>query len=273
MRMARSSAVVFTDLDATLLGHDDYDWQPAAQALALLAAHDVPVCIVTSKTAAEVAALRIALGNAHPFAVENGGAVAVPQGYFDGARCDAQTPVALTTLGAERDALRSLVIRLRSEHGFRFTGFGDMEIDDVAEATGLDKAGAAQALDRSASEPLLWQDSQAALEAFSAEVAAAGRVVRVGGRFVHVLGQAHKGDALAWLRARYERAHGPILAVALGDSGNDADMLEAADIGYWVARPDGSYHAPATGHIRHARGIGPAGWAEAIEALIAHHEI
>ena len=50
-------------------------------------------------------------------------------------------------------------------------------------------------------------------------------------------------------------------------------MLEAADIGYWVARPDGSYHAPATGHIRHARGIGPAGWAEAIEALIAHHEI
>lgn len=273
MRMARSSAVVFTDLDATLLDHDDYGWQPAAQALALLAARDVPVCIVTSKTAAEVAALRTELGNAHPFAVENGGAVAVPRGYFDGARCDAQTPVTLTTLGAERDRLRSLVTRLREEQGFRFTGFGDMGVDDVVEATGLDAASALQALERSASEPLLWQDSEAALKVFSAEVAAAGLVVRVGGRFVHVLGPAHKGDALDWLRARYAQAHGPILAVALGDSGNDADMLEAADIGYWVARPDGSYHAPATGHIRHARGVGPAGWAEAIEALIAHHEI
>ena len=114
---------------------------------------------------------------------------------------------------------------------------------------------------------------QEALDTFCGAVEAAGLAVRVGGRFVHVLGQADKGDALTWLRARYERAHGPILAVALGDSGNDVDMLEAADIGYWVARPDGSYHGSAMGHIRHARGIGPAGWAEAITALIAHHEI
>jgi len=271
--MARSSAVVFTDLDATLLDHHDYSWQAAGEALALLAAHEVPVCIVTSKTAAEVAALRCELANGHPFATENGGAVAVPQGYFEGARCDANTPLAVTTLGAEREILRALVERLRAKHGFRFTGFGDMGVDDVIEATGLDREAAAKALDRAASEPLLWQDSEDALDTFCGAVEAAGLAVRVGGRFVHVLGQADKGDALTWLRARYERAHGPILAVALGDSGNDADMLEVADIGYWVARPDGSYHGSAMGHIRHARGIGPAGWAEAITALIAHHEI
>ncbi|MES1950754.1 mannosyl-3-phosphoglycerate phosphatase [Salinisphaera sp. S4-8] len=271
--MARSSAVVFTDLDATLLDHHDYDWQPAAQALAMLAAHDVPVCIVTSKTAAEVARLRVELGNGHPFAVENGGAVALPRGYFEGARCDADTPLELVTLGAERARLRALVERLRAQHGFRFTGFGDMDIADVVDATGLDRDGAAQALERQASEPLLWQDSEAALEAFREAVEDEGLCVRVGGRFVHVLGNAHKGDALNWLRARYERAHGPILAIALGDSGNDTDMLDAADIGYWVARPDGSYYGAATGHIRHARGIGPAGWADAIEALIANHEI
>ncbi|MES1923944.1 HAD-IIB family hydrolase [Salinisphaera sp. T31B1] len=265
--------VIFTDLDATLLDHHDYGWGAAAPALAELGRRNVPVCLVTSKTAAEVAALRIALDNGHPFAVENGGAVAVPEGYFDGAVCDARTPVELTTLGAGHDELRALARRLRAAYGFRFTGFGDMDTAAVARATGLDAAAAERARRREASEPLLWQDSADALDHFTARVAEAGYAVRVGGRFVHVLGHADKGGALAWLRARYAAVHGSILAIALGDSGNDADMLAAADIGYWVARPDGSYYAPAGGPIRHAPGIGPAGWAAAIDALIEGEEL
>ena len=269
----RSLAVVFTDLDATLLDHHDYGWTAAQPALDALAARDVPVCIVTSKTAAEVAALRIELGNGHPFAVENGGAVAVPRGYFDGVACDAQTPVDIITLGAPRDALRALAVSLRERYDFRFTGFGDMDAEAVIAATGLDHDSACRALERSASEPLLWQDSDVACDAFTQAVAAAGYVTRVGGRFVHVLGHAHKGDALDWLRSRYAARDGSILAIALGDSGNDADMLAAADIGYWIARPDGSHYGTAGGAIRHAAGIGPAGWAAAIEELIARHEI
>lgn len=270
MAQTFSDRVVFTDLDATLLDHDSYSWQPAAPALAALAERRVPVCIVTSKTVAEVAALRRELGNGHPFAVENGGAVAVPRGYFEGTVTDADTPCETVALGADYARLRALAVALRDAHGYRYTGFGDMDDAAVAAATGLDRQAAARARARSASEPLLWQDSDDALADFEARVTAAGCSLRRGGRFVHVLGRADKGDALRWLRARYERSRrGPILAVALGDSGNDADMLAAADIGYWVARADGSYYAPEQGHTRHADGIGPQGWAAAIHALIA----
>jgi len=269
----RSQGVVFTDLDATLLDHDSYSWQAAAPALRTLAERGIPVCLVTSKTAAEVVALREALGNGHPFAVENGGAVAVPQHYFDGQPCDAATPLITTTLGADYAELRALAVRLRDTHGYRYTGFGDMDDADVQAATGLDPASAARARARRASEPLLWQDNDAALADFEARVAEAGYVTRTGGRFVHLLGHAHKGDALRWLRARFTDAHGAILAIALGDSGNDADLLAAADIGYWVARPDGSHYAPPGAAIRHAGGIGPRGWAAAIDELIANREI
>ena len=269
----RSPAVVFTDLDATLLDHHDYGWTAAQPALDALAARDVPVCIVTSKTAAEVAALRIELRNGHPFAVENGGAVAVPRGYFDGVACGADTPVELTTLGAPREELVELATVLRARHGFRFQGFAEMSADDVIAATGLDRPGAGRALERNASEPLLWQDSDSARERFMTAVEAAGYVAREGGRFVHVLGHAHKGDALDWLCSRYAARDGSILAIALGDSGNDADMLAAADIGYWIARPDGSHYGAAGGAIRHAAGIGPGGWRAAIEELIARQEI
>ena len=265
--------VVFTDLDATLLDHHDYDWQAAAPALAQLAERGVPVCIVTSKTAAEVVALRRELGNVHPFAVENGGAVAVPVGYFEGAPVTPDTDLAITTLGADVAALRALAAALRDAHGYRFRGFADMSVNEVQAATGLDPVGAAQARDRRASEPLLWQDSDTARADFARRVESAGFTTRTGGRFVHLLGHAHKGDALDWLRARFQSAGGPILAVALGDSPNDVDMLSAADIGYWIARPDGSYQEPASGAIRHAPGIGPVGWAAAIAELIDNNEL
>lgn len=264
--------VVFTDLDATLLDHDRYDWSPAAEALAALAAREIPVCLCTSKTVAEARDLRAQLGNTAPFAAENGGVVAVPAGYFAPSRTNARagdaSALELTTLGASYAVLRKLAVDLRRAHGYRFVGFGDMTIADIQTATGLDATAAAAARQRDASEPLLWQDDAAAEQDFTARVAAAGATTRRGGRFLHVLGHAGKGDALAWLRARYDAVYGPILAIALGDSANDADMLAAADIGWWVARPDGRYHAPAAGHIRHASGIGPAGWAAAIQSLI-----
>lgn len=269
MPECRSRHVVFTDLDATLLDHQDYGWRAAAGALGALAARGVPLCIVTSKTQAEVRRLRAELGNGHPFAVENGGAIAVPRGYFEGADCDAHTPVEVTVLGAAYPELQALADDLRARHGFRFTSLAQMSVDAVIEATGLDAASARRARSRRASAPLLWQDGNSARAEFERAVAQAGYTTRVGGRFVHVLGHAHKGDALAWLHARYQKRDGATRTIALGDSANDADMLAAADIGFWVARPDGTYQAPAGGSIRHAQGIGPAGWAAAIEALIA----
>ena len=266
------NAVIFTDMDATLLDHDTYDWAPAAGALAALAERDIPVCLCTSKTAAEVRDWQARLGLHTPFASENGGVVAVPAGYFESCPPTTDAEWQTTTLGKPREALCALAYRLREQRGYRFTGFAEMSIADIGAATGLDRHAAARAAQRQASEPLLWQDSEEAAEAFRREIEAAGAMTRRGGRFLHVLGQADKADALAWLRARYDK-RGPILAIALGDSENDRAMLAAADIGYWVARPDGGYYAPATGTMRHAPGIGPVGWAAAIHALIDGDEL
>lgn len=273
MSVAGRQAVVFTDLDATLLDHDSYDWAPAAPALAALAERGVPVCLCTSKTVAEVRRLRRTLANRAPFAAENGAVVAVPRGYFQPGGGTDGDDLRLETLGVDYAELRALVVRLRRAHGYRFQGFGDMDLAALMQATGLDRQAAAAARQRVASEPLLWQDDDSAARDFAGRVAAAGLATRRGGRFLHVMGRVDKGNALRWLKSRFAARDGAILAVALGDSANDAGMLDAADIGYWVARPDGRYQAPARDHIRHAPGIGPAGWAAAIDTLIANHEI
>lgn len=247
-------AVIYTDLDGTLLSHDGYDWQPAAPALAAASVRGVPVVPITSKTRAEMGPLRAQLGLTTPYAVENGGAIVL---------VGADAAETVLTLGPAYADIRTLLARLRAG-GLRFTGFADMGPASVAEATGLDRAAAEHACDRLCSEPLIWQDTDAALRDFRTALAEHGLTTRRGGRFLHVMGQCDKGDALRRLQAHFGGETAPA-SLALGDSPNDFDMLAAADRGVLVARPDGSHAAPPDPPgLVHAPGIGPAGWNAAV---------
>ena len=83
--MSTSQAIrrlVVTDLDGSLLDHHSYDYGPAEPAMAALEASGIPLVLASSKTRAEIRALRDALGNRHPYIVENGAAVIFPDGYL-----------------------------------------------------------------------------------------------------------------------------------------------------------------------------------------------
>ena len=80
--MGKSRLLVFSDLDATLLDHSTYSFAAAGPALLELKERGIPLILCTSKTRAETEVHRRALGNTHPFIIENGGAVYVPESYF-----------------------------------------------------------------------------------------------------------------------------------------------------------------------------------------------
>ena len=136
-----------------------------------------------------------------------------------------------------------------------------------AQYTGLSLVQAKQARQRQCSEPFLWQDTPERLEEFKQKAAQAGLRILEGGRFYHLVGQSDKGKALAVLMAKYQATWPEVhfLSLALGDSPNDLDMLQAADLPILVQRPDGRYapHPPIKG-LYLAQGIGPVGWNQAL---------
>jgi mannosyl-3-phosphoglycerate phosphatase len=73
--------VFITDLDGTLLDAN-YSYEAAQSALKLLRDLGIPLVLCTSKTRAEVEFFRLWLNNQHPFIVENGGALYIPEAYF-----------------------------------------------------------------------------------------------------------------------------------------------------------------------------------------------
>jgi mannosyl-3-phosphoglycerate phosphatase len=278
--MKHTNCIVVTDLDGTLLDHHSYSFAAAADAMARLRELDIPLILNTSKTRSELLDLRLELDNQHPFIVENGSAVFLPQQYFQKLPDDTEvvSGMACRVLGSHYEKLLEQLMPLRQH--YRFTGFSELSVAGLVELTGLDEARARHALARQFSEPLLWQDSEAAMIAFRREIAAAGLSTLRGGRFLHVLGQTDKGRSMTWLRQlffiqhrvgqrRVEQQRRQLTVIALGDTDNDIAMLQAADIGVVIRSPS---HPPpvfdSPGRVIVSEREGPAGWSDTINSLL-----
>lgn len=253
--------IVVTDLDGTLLDHWNYAYEAARPALTTLAARGIPLVLSSSKTAAELLALRRALGNREPFVVENGGGLYLPRPHGGGEALER------IVLGRDRADILAVLNALRAGQGWRFTGFADMSAADVARHTGLSVGAAQSALQRDFSEPLLWQDSEPALADFAEALQRCGLALQRGGRFLHVSAPVDKGTAMPWLRRHYG-GDAAACVIALGDADNDRAMLEAADHPIVVRSP--AHPPPRIQHprVRVSDEEGPAGWNSAVLSLL-----
>jgi mannosyl-3-phosphoglycerate phosphatase len=164
--------VVFSDLDGTLLDRDCYSFDQALPALKLLEDNAIPLLFCTSKTRSEVELFRHLLGNHAPFVVENGGAVYVPDGYYDGP-FDHDRPSAgyvVCELSAPYETQVEALARVRRRTRVRLRGFSDMTTAEVAERCNLSLDRAALAREREYDEPFLILDPEATPRVLAAEI-------------------------------------------------------------------------------------------------------
>jgi mannosyl-3-phosphoglycerate phosphatase len=265
--MPKPRLIIFSDLDGTLLDHDNYDWSPAKPALDRLAASDIPVVLNSSKTISELRTVREQMGNHSPFIVENGAAVVIP------ANCFGPDEEQVKRFGAPRGEVLALLAELREE-GFKFAGFADMSPAEISRHSSLSEQEAALARDRVATEPLLWQGDDESMVAFRQKLEAAGCRLVQGGRFLHAMGNFDKADGVRFLLKKYKEQDpvGRLIAIALGDSPNDQHMLEQADIAVIVrgVQSDSVVLPSQSRAIRSLR-AGPAGWNECVLNLLIEY--
>ena len=267
--------VLFTDLDGTLLDPGTYSWKPAQEALEELAQRKVPLVFCSSKTIAEVEALRRELRNPHPFVTENGGGVFVPKQYF-GARIPQGFPrgnYLCLELAQPYGRIINELERIADQAGVEVVGFHQMNADDVAASTGLPLGAAELALRRDFDEPFFFVRAGAAAEArFLALAQERGLEITRGGRFWHLFQGSDKGRAVRKLMALYLASTPPkVRFAALGDSANDLPMLASVDHAFLLPRPDGTFDREVLAQMPTVkRGVapGPQGWNQAVLGLL-----
>lgn len=265
--------LIYTDLDGSLLDHHDYSHDAADAMLAELEQMNVPVIPATSKTAAELLDIRQELDNHHPFIIENGAAVYMPEDYFsmrppgtaiiDGFRVKAFTE--------PRQHWQSLLNTLPEEYQGCYTTFQQAGVEGIMKMTGLVPDKAERASQRNYGEPVLWHGTAEKKAAFINRLEALGASVLQGGRFMHVSGHCDKGRALQWLTRQYQadEPDSAFTTVAAGDSQNDVAMLEAADIALIIRSPVNEM--PVIDRHQHcfrSSAYGPKGWVEGINNVL-----
>lgn len=265
--------LIFTDLDGTLLDHETYSYEPARPALEAIKARSIPLIFATSKTASEISALFPDLELSWPAIVENGAGIWRPEKSLKGS--EEQTVPGSIPYSQILDMLDDLPSNLRDA----FTGFSNLNVQEIADLTGLALDAARRAKARDWSEPGLWRGSEEDFKDFRVAVRSMGLTVIKGGRFVHVLANTNKAEQMAVLTKEFAGgdAGQPIVTAALGDAPNDRDMLEAADYGFVIPNPSGTplpeLNGENSGRIRRMDLPGPSGWNEAILDLLTKIDV
>jgi mannosyl-3-phosphoglycerate phosphatase len=271
-----SHLILFTDLDGTLLDHHSYSWAAAQEALEEIERQHVPLVFCTSKTRAEVDALRRKMGTGHPYITENGGGIFFPHGYFP-QRIAGATSIGrqhCIALGRRYAEVAEALDAIAAESRVEVVGFHHMTAREIAQNTNLEPRQAELARLRDFDEPFFFAGGGKAAEKSFME-AARGRGFQTarGGRFWHLFAGSDKGRAVRRLMQLYRGAfpRAPLHFVALGDSGNDLPMLEAAGRAVLVPQPGGNFDKEVLARlprITRALAPGPAGWNQAVLNLL-----
>jgi mannosyl-3-phosphoglycerate phosphatase len=274
------SAVVYTDLDGTLLDHHDYSFASALPAINLLKKLSVPIIPVTSKTRAELEPLRVELDIDTPFIVENGAAVFIPKSFSTEISLDELENVDdywVKTFSPNSLYWSSVMDELSEKFPNCFQSFSQMNVANVVELTGLTQLQASLAAKREFSDPIYWYGNDAQYVALAEYCQHLEIDVVKGGRFVHLLKGADKGKALAWFQDFLQNHKGEsIKSIALGDGENDLAMLQQVDVAVQIRSPNHTYpvYYPLSKEQRliQTQEEGPAGWNESIQMIFKEHQ-
>jgi len=279
--------LVFTDLDGTLLDHYTYQTDAASEMIATLKSKDIAIIPNSSKTFSEISLIRKQLQLNTPFIIENGAAIYIPVDYFEqqppGTTLENQFWVKSFCQSTQHwvDLLNAKAQKFKS----CYQSFSQLNVQQVAELTGLSVENAEMAKQRQFGEPLNWLESEQKQHEFTELMASLGANVLQGGRFLHISGHTDKGEAQAWLAEQYKinsvsklflnnpeygNTDSEVVTIALGDGKNDIAMLEQATVAVQIRSPVHDFPLLVrTQSIYQSQSFGPEGWAECLQKILS----
>lgn len=264
--------IVFTDLDGTLLDHHTYAADEALEALALLYQHQIPVIFCSSKTMAEQVDLQQHLQISHPFIIENGSAIVIPDGYFLQANSypySSSKKFRIVVLSPTNTGFINQVIQtINKKLNTTLAGYATSSTDTIAQKTGLSGRALLNAKDRMFTETLLsGTPTPDAIIAFQQ----AGLQVSQGGRFFSIQDQTtDKGAAVRKLINMFsENQEQPVFSVGIGDSPNDFAMLAAVDQAFLVQQHNHTWSTAANPAWIRIPAPGPPGFTAMVKHILS----
>ena len=265
--------VVFTDIDGTLTNIFSGKYEGTDKMVSILKANNIPVILCSAKTRSEQNKIRNDLRLTDPFVVENGGAIIIPNNYFDlSSACFDQTKqeeeYIIIELGKSAKEVRTKLSEIKNKFKFEFKGVADVSIEELSKLAMMPIDSTKRMAQREYGETIL-QIKKEHISLFTKIVENTGLKVIHGGRFLDITIGNDKGNAVNILVNLFRKKyHDQAVFFGVGDSANDVPMLKHMEVPMLVQRSDGSWQDLEIKNIVKLKGIGPEGWKSAFNKIM-----
>jgi mannosyl-3-phosphoglycerate phosphatase len=264
MNKSTSQKIVFTDIDGTLMDIYSGNFEGTDLLVRKFKRMGIPIILCSAKTRSEQECIRDKLGLSDPFIIENGGAVVIPDGYFDDLEIVPRTGkngYSLIEIGGHSNEIRKQLAKIREELQIKFKGTSDMTLDEISKRVRIPLPFAKRMSKREYGETILEIDPSD-LNKLAKVCKRIGLKVIHGGRYTDITQGNDKGKATRVLIDLFKRKYQPkgTIFIGLGDSENDLPMLRLMDIPVLVQRANGSWCDSGLKNLLRSTGIGPKGW-------------
>jgi mannosyl-3-phosphoglycerate phosphatase len=268
--VSRKKLAIFTDLDGTLLDAKTYSYEKSLPAIDAVKEEGIPLVFCSSKTRAEQEALRSDLRIEDPFIVEDGAALFVPGGYFpfEYEYSVLSGGYKISEFALPYAEVRRALAAASAETGVKLTGYGDLDVEELARVTGLDRDAASRAKLREYQETVVSDVGARQMKAIERALSRRGFNVTHGGRFIGVGSSRGKGNAAAVLTKLFRFKEPTLKTAAIGDGKNDVSLLNAVDFPFLVQKPGGIWENIRVPNLIRVSELGPEGWRDAVLGLL-----
>jgi len=227
--------IFMTDLDGTLLGHDDFAFSAIRADILAFLSQGIAIIPNSSKTRREIEAFCGELGVMLPFICENGAALVNADLLAGGS--DPEMPRKVIA-GTPVEQLMSIWINSVNPALRQSCLFIDgMDESEQTRILGLSGDPLARALAREYSVLFLFNGDETSFVRLRAQAADAGLSIHRGGRVCCLSGRHDKSTFNRFIRGIF--APEPMVSpvIGFGDSENDVALLCASDVACVVPRP------------------------------------
>lgn len=264
---------IFTDLDGTLLNHDNYSLGRIKNFINKIKLKN-HIIFSTSKTFCEILEINKKINLNFPFIVENGACIFFPNDYsfFDPNKTKFFNYK--NYLGYKLSKLSPKIIEnklCKLQKKYDFSLFSQLKFDHLSKITNLKKNSLINCTKRLFTNPIYWNDTDEQIKAFILDVKKISKTFQItkGGRFYHLADNYNKGTALLkFLEIIKFSEKNNFKTISLGDSENDISMLEQTDYSCIVKREKVKIPLKKNTNIYYSINKAPDGWRESIEFIL-----
>ena len=275
-----SQYLIFSDIDNTLIQsyiikegeiYHTEEYGEIKTVVKKLHENNIPLILCSTKTRLEQEKIRKYLEIDDPFIVENGGAIVIPETYFNidleelGLSIKHINENLVIELGKSYNRIIEILQEIREIFHIKFIAVHDLSIAELAQKVGISIINAKLMASREYSETIL-EINNNELNNLKKILEDRGLRILQGTRYNTISSLHDKGSAISILKKLYsiKFENEKIESIGIGDALNDIPMFENVDKAFLVRNVQNDYASMKINNLTRVNGIGQQGWKEII---------